>query len=555
MLLLSKDASKADDPGAEAKAVEDAIARAMKGLSAPIDLNAVFPQPTSQGPVPQLMKDARAAFDSLDADGATQKYRAAIDAMEKNLEFAESRALAEAHLMLALTALTLRTPPDPTVGAEEMRLAAALDTNQLIDVKTFGADVRKTWEKTLKELNARPKVKLAIDSIPSGASVMIRKRKVGVTPLTPAFSTTPGRQVVRFTLPGYVPTGTFVDANTDAEVRAVLPPLPEYAAQRKRARETFTAAGCDVAKNASIAEALRARFLISTIVEVGGTGVLRAFDAERGTCLGPTTFTASTTEALVGTLRSFLEGRAPAEPPEVRPATVTARPAVSPTTPETVMATADAADTVAPRSADVFSTLGGRTLGRGAVLRGRVLAGTAQTITSGVVSVEGAYVMALRPNLDIGFGLLVPLVSWGATPGVEARWRLSGDDKLVVSAIGSVSVPLGFARGFSVGVAVTPGIAASYQLSARAEVFASLSLSYNHLFWSNPSVIGTGRPGLMGTGRLGLSYQVAPSLSVFGVVEGQGGYQPLRRMITAGNSGLGVSLSASITAGVDFALN
>lgn len=530
-----------DDDNAATK-TELRLGEALEAAQLPVtDLTTVFSPAPIDNAANALIAEGREAFDNLDTDLAQKKLKKALEFLERNPAIAEPAHMAEVHAYLGAISMQLGTPVGRAKANESLTRAAVFDPTFVLDPNHFGTDVKKEWDRIVKDLEARARVRLVINSSPPGAEVTLRGASLGSTPLSGPQQVVPGRHLVKFTLAGHSPTGLFVDVmKATVEASATLPPLPALEAARSKAQTLLGAAADGVPVAAlELATSTGARFIVVGTVDSLGIGHLDAYDTQAKRSVHEVPLRETLTSAVAQVKRLTL-GTA-----DATPSLATG----SPTATGQVEARSVLSGSFLP------SLRGANTVGTGLALRAGLAAGTSAALTAGVIGFEVAAAYALTPSLDVGAELRVPLApSVTFSPGLTARWKFVEDGHLSLAVLGSIDLPFTATRGRSVGLSVAPGVVASYSLTEKAELFAAVILSYNQLFYSNPVVIGTGQAGLMGTCRGGLSFAVAGPISVYANIDLSGGYEPLRRNIVIGNSGTGVAMTGSLMAGAQIRL-
>lgn len=543
---LSADQSALFVFGDEPKAADAAEARAAKALKA-ANVSLVDVGGSAQTPpngATTLMTEGRAAFEDLDTPAAAKKFKEAADWLEKNPGAATPELLAEAHLFLGAIAMQGGTKPK---AIESMARAASIDPTLRLDTKFFGSDIKKEWDRIVKDLESKPKVRLTVSSMPSGVVVSHRGHAVGTTPLASPLMVGPGRHLVTFSRPGYVVGGTVLDVSKDAEATIELKPTPQTEALRAKARE-LAGTGADQSVPAAAVElgrSTQSRFVLVASADGKGGARINAFDTTGNRALRGVSFTddASATAA-AEQINSFIKAASSSS-------------VASSTTGSGSAAPAGEVETAGARTYDSLASMrGANTLGSGMAVRGQVSGGTSGSLTGGVIGIEAGGLMALRKDIDVGAEIRLPFAPTPVfAPGVSARWRFAQDGKLTFAAVGTIHVPIGLSRGSSIGLAISPGVMASYNLTEKTELMLGVLLAYNHLFKSSPSVVGTGYPGLMGTVRAGMSYALSNGAGIYANLDLNGGYEPLRRNIAIGNVATGAAMSASLIIGFQMRIN
>ena len=511
--------------------------------------------PQAQGPALVLlapvgvaeMAAGRLAFEDLDTVVAAKKFHEALDAFEKHPAATTPALMAEAHLYLG-TILLQGGTANRAKALETMTRGVVLDPTLKVDAKSFAPDIKKEWERIGKDLETKSKLKLTVSSTPAGAAVAVGPKTVGVVNAATSVTVPPGRHWVSFARPGFVPSAVLVDVAKDTEVVGELTATPDSAALRAKAREL---AGSEHRSVPGVATELANASIARFVLVASASGRLEAFDVSGKRVLsGLSGDDDAAAAASAARIKSFMQGGEVVASAASSSASTTAAGGGSGSSADTQVA-GEVEDSSGRPMSSLASMRGANTLGSGMGIRAHVGAGTSAGLASGVFGIEVAAALAVKDNFDVGVELRVPFSPYVVfAPGANMRVKLAQDGQLAFAFIGSVVVPLGVgARGPSIGLSVTPGLVASYALSEKTELLAAVLFSYNHLFYSNPVVAGTGQPGLMGTVRGGLSYSLSKAMAVYGNVEVSGGYEPLRRNIVIGNQNTGASMSATLIAG------
>lgn len=503
---------------ASAQAKELALSNALGESGVPVaDLEALFVAAPGENAAVGLAKEGRDAFDNLDLELAAKKLIEALNFLNKNPALADAKQLAELNVWLATVALQ-NGAIGKSKATDALMRAVVFDPAYVIDTRVLGQDVKKEWARVLAVVEAKPKGTLRF-AAPATAARFRNKTLAG----NASVPVPPGRHLVQFTRPGFQPAGVYVEVMQDKEAVATteLVPVAEYATVRAKVQPAVGSGSFSPAL-ADAAKALGARYLVLGQAD----GELEVWDTvahER-----------SKKVSTAAEVKAFIASRK----------TVAVSEAGGASSGEVV------AEVNPVAKAPLASTRGANPIGQGIAVRAQVSAGTSAALNTNVLGVEVAGIYGFRPNLDLGAQARVPLTAYGVAPGVNARWRFAEDGRLSLAVVGSIDLPLGFVnRGASVGLSVTPGVMASYVLSDKAEIFGGVLASYNHLFYSNPRVVGTGSPGVMVAARGGLSYGLMESMAAYASIDVAGGYEPLRRSIVIGNAGTGIAMTASVAVG------
>jgi len=503
-----------------------------------IDLAAQFPRIAAPNPSTVMIQEGYTALDDLDTDVAGKKFAAALVLLEAHPALAQTEVLAELNVLLGSIAMQ-NGAAGKVKAAEAFTRAVVYDPTYTLDVRKLGTDVKKEWAKAATAVEAKPPGTLTV-TCEAGASVIFQKVTVGPTPAKTTAA--PGRHLVQITRAGYELGAMLVEVESRKDTTAALElvPVPAYQAQRLKVHEAMTTSGPFPSSVREAALTLNARFLVVSQVDVTGIGEVETWDTatnERSKRLPIRDVTAVSTET-----KRFIAASG-------RPVAASG----DGTTTSSVSASSSGVTESRPLG-PLTSLRGAKTLGQGLAVRAQVSAGTSSALNTNVLGFEAAASLALKPRLDLVGQVRVPLTAGGVAPGVSLRYLLAEDGRLAFAVVGSVDLPIGFSRGTTVGLSVTPGLLASYLLSEKAEAFGGVLASYNHLFWSNPRLAGTGQPGLMVGVRGGLSYALFESVAAYANVDVAGGYAPQRKTITIGNAGTGIAMTASVSVGAQLRL-
>lgn len=240
-----------------------------------VELADEFPAPKPDESGAKLVAGAKQAYDDLDYEGSISKWNEALEFFIQHPASADAKTMGDIHFYLAALAIQNGGKSQAKKGTEEFTRALLFNPSLTCDPSTYGADVKKAFDKALNDIATRPSARLTLTSEPAGATVKLHGKDLGTTPLTEAPGVAPGRHLVTFTRPGYAQVGAFVDVTeAGASYDAKLQPAPGYA-------EVLTAAkGLPDAKSAdakTLGEKLKARFLI-----VSRNGGAEVWDVETG---------------------------------------------------------------------------------------------------------------------------------------------------------------------------------------------------------------------------------------------------------------------------------
>lgn len=272
----------APDDAAGVKA-EAALLKALEDASVPVvDVPAAFPTPAPDDGGAKLVAAAKQAYDDLDYEAAATKWTEALAWFTQHPEAATAKGLGEVHFFSAVLAIQNGGKTQAKKATEEFVRALLHDPELKADAQTYGADIKKAFDKALQELAARPTAPLSAESTPAGAEVTFRGAVVGTTPLSGGPAVPAGRHLVLFSRPGYAAAGALVDATKDgASAQATLTAAPGYAEVRSAAAAVVASGlgtkGKLPAGGKKVAELVKARFLVLS----DGTAV-EAWDVETG---------------------------------------------------------------------------------------------------------------------------------------------------------------------------------------------------------------------------------------------------------------------------------
>lgn len=265
-----------------------------------VDLAALFPPPPPaslrQGEA--LFDEGKGLYDNLDPEAAAKKFAEAAAFYERHPAEVKPERLARVYIFLGASRLLNAD----SAGAQEAFTRAQLAAPTLQpESELFGQDVHEAFNASRVALSRQPRGTLAIDSVPTGAQVVMRGESLGTTPLKDV-ELAPGPHPVVLTLPGYAPFGVIqqVAPSQRAELRPTLEPTPGLASVRGLAANVSTSRALeseplppDVAE---IAGKLGARYVVLARVEQNRRGrteaVLYAWDVQlknrlRGVELNP----------------------------------------------------------------------------------------------------------------------------------------------------------------------------------------------------------------------------------------------------------------------------
>ena len=267
-LLPSKAAvfvSSPDEAGAAKSEAE--LTRAMNEASVDVtDVAGAFPVPPRDEAGDKLVKDARQAYDDLDYEGAATKWTEALEFFVKNPNLADAKTLADAHFFVGALAIQNGGKGQSKKAQEEFVRALMNNPELTCDPQVYGNDVKKSFDKALTEVSNKPTGPLTVDSSPPGATVSLRGKELGLTPL-PEQTVPVGRHLLTFNKPGYEATGTFADVGKEGiTAKPTLKAAPGYSEVRDAATalvgKGFGQKGTIPAGAKKLGEVVKSRFLV-----------------------------------------------------------------------------------------------------------------------------------------------------------------------------------------------------------------------------------------------------------------------------------------------------
>ena len=285
-----------------------------------VDFAALFPPPppASLREGEALFDEGKGLYDNLDPEAAAKKFAEAVAFYERYPAEVKPERLARVHVFLGASRLL----NGDTAGAQEAFTRAQLTAPTLQpESELFGQDVHEAFNAAKVALSRQPRGTLTIDSVPSGAQVVMKGERLGTTPLKDV-ELAPGPHPVVLTLPGYTPFGVFqpVAPSQRGELRPTLEPTPGLAAVRSLAANVSTSRSLtsDTLPPgvAEIGEKLGARYVVLARVEQDRKGrtqaVLYAWDVQlknrlRGVELNPED--SRQREKAVSQVHGFLTGK------------------------------------------------------------------------------------------------------------------------------------------------------------------------------------------------------------------------------------------------------
>ncbi len=171
----------------------------------------------------KLIDRGREAYEALDFDDATTQFHDALIYFEAHPESAHSRWLADASFYLSLVSLQLGKSSTIPTAEVDFQNALIHNPNLTIDRKTYGAAIKKVFDRARKAVAARALGSIQVDSIPAGVNVTLRDQKLGVTPIDESISIPVGRHLLQFSKMGFKTAGVIVNvAKGQNLVRPIL---------------------------------------------------------------------------------------------------------------------------------------------------------------------------------------------------------------------------------------------------------------------------------------------------------------------------------------------
>ena len=240
------------------------------------DIEAQFPPPAAESGEEgdKLFTAGKEAYDNLDFDGAAKTLAQAAVFFIKRPSAAQPEKLAEIFLFLGASELQNGAKAD---AQKEFTRALQMHPALAPDSKYFGADVQGAFTAAQKEMGARPKGKLSVQSIPAGAEVEAFGLSYGKTPV-PEIELPAGRYMVKLTREGFAPSIAFpeVAAKETVEVNQALQGGPLYMIVRDQAVPLITRQNFDGAKLSpaaiETAKDMKTRFLVVALISTSGKG-------------------------------------------------------------------------------------------------------------------------------------------------------------------------------------------------------------------------------------------------------------------------------------------
>ncbi|HEX8433677.1 PEGA domain-containing protein, partial [Archangium sp.] len=194
-----------------------------------VDIASLFPPPPpvslKQGDA--LFEAGRALYDNLDTEAAAKKFTEAAAFYQRYAVDTKPERLGRVYVFLG----ACRLLNGDVAGAQEAFGRALLAAPGLQpESELFGQEVHEAFNAAKVGLSRRPQGTLAIDSVPSGAQVLLHGQRVGTTPLKDV-ELAPGPHQVVLTLSGYAPFGVFqeVAPSQRSALRPMLEPTPGLA--------------------------------------------------------------------------------------------------------------------------------------------------------------------------------------------------------------------------------------------------------------------------------------------------------------------------------------
>ncbi|WIG96170.1 PEGA domain-containing protein [Myxococcus sp. SDU36] len=265
---------------AAVKLEDELLSRLKASGVALVDLGAAFPPspPASLARADTLFEQGRTDYDNLDPEAAEAKFLAAAEAYTKQPAELSPERLAKTYLFLGASRML---NGDSAGGQEAFKRAVVAEPSMTPDTSLFGQDVLKAFDQARAEVTARPAGTLVVESKPAGASVLVRGRELGVTPLK-GVELPAGQHPVVVALPGYAAFAQYTDVASAkrTEVKAALEPTPGLSAVRDAAVHASTEQAFErdtpPPEARAIGERLNARYVVLAAVDRGDKGYLQA---------------------------------------------------------------------------------------------------------------------------------------------------------------------------------------------------------------------------------------------------------------------------------------
>jgi hypothetical protein len=234
-----------------------------------VDVSRLFPPPPpvslKQGDA--LFEEGRTLYDNLDTEAAAKKFTEAAAFYQRYAVDTKPERLGRVHVFLG----ACRLLNGDVAGAQEAFGRALLAAPGLQpESELFGQEVHDAFNAAKVGLSRQPKGTLAIDSVPSGAQVLLHGQSVGTTPLKDV-ELAPGPHQVVLTLSGYAPFGVFqeVAPSQRSALRPMLEPTPGLASVQDLAANAFSKpldAELLPPEVAALGERLGARYVVLAVV-------------------------------------------------------------------------------------------------------------------------------------------------------------------------------------------------------------------------------------------------------------------------------------------------
>ncbi len=237
-----------------------------------VDFASLFPPPPpvslKQGDA--LFEAGKTLYDNLDTEAAVKKLTEAAAFYERYAVDTKPERLGRVYIFLGASRLL-----NGDVAGAQASFARALLTAPDIQPESelFGQEVHDAFNAAKVGLSRQPKGTLAIDSVPSGAQVLLHGQSVGTTPVKDV-ELAPGPHQVVLTLPGYAPFGAFQDVppSQRTALRPMLEPTPGLASVQDLAANA-SAKPLDAEplppEVAALGERLGARYVVLAVVRQG----------------------------------------------------------------------------------------------------------------------------------------------------------------------------------------------------------------------------------------------------------------------------------------------
>ena len=240
------------DQAAAAEQLEVKVSKALEDAKVDlVDLRVAVPRARARRDRREAVRRAKKAWDNMDYSApAVDKCERALVAFTQHPETADAATLADVHLFIGAVSMQLNGKAAAKKAQEAFARALLFNPDLQFDAQVYGADAKKIFDRARQDVASKGMGALTLASSPAGATVTLRDKPIGLTPLAEAPSVPVGRHLVKFSRPGFATTGAFADvASGGATVNAVLPPAPGgYGEARDAALPSLAADGISTGK-------------------------------------------------------------------------------------------------------------------------------------------------------------------------------------------------------------------------------------------------------------------------------------------------------------------